>query len=426
MIADDRVHPPARAWTALHTPTWLWRLALAALALLGATQLWSILSQSPWVWHDFTQDHVAIREALGGRNPYLPQNAQIAELFNIAAPKGPAYSFHPPTTLVFFLPLAALPYPAAFVAWDLVNLASLWAIVYLTARCLARPLEPLPSLAVALGLVAVWPLRENFVEGQINIPVATGLVAYWYWLRDRRAGKAGLALAAAVALKPIAGLFVLYAAWRREWRLLLFAAAGLALFGLLGAILAGPDGVRDYVSTAYPTHADLWPGYPDNASPEGFFTRLFGPDPWKRPSFPTPGLASALTLVSWVVLVGLLCAALGRRAPLHSRLDLEFAAVGAALLLVTPIIWPHYYVVLLAPLAILAARLIDVRAWALLAALVIAVLVLCVPRNDLVPRGMGNVQLFALLAIYAVALHQLWRSLTPFPPPPSLGEGAVE
>ena len=382
------------------------RIALLAMAALGVVQLVGILQQSPWVWHDFTQDHVAIQEALAGRNPYETQNARIAELFNIPPPRGPAYSFHPPTTLVFFLPLAPLPYRAAFVVWDLVNLACLWAIVHLTARGIGLRLTWPQSGALALGLVAVWPLRENFVEGQINVPVAAGLVAYWYCLRLARPELAGAALAAAVALKPLAGLFVLYALWRSQWRVLVSAAACLGVFALIGGALAGPDGVRQYVAVAYPTHADLWPGYQDNASPQGLFTRLFGPNPWRRPPYPTPGLATALTLATWAIVVGLLLALLGRR-PAGERLNVEFAALGATMLLVTPIIWPHYYVVLVAPLAILAGRMIERRAWRLLAVLALAILVLCVPRNELLPRGLGNLHLPALLAVYALALVEL-------------------
>ena len=411
MIADQtagRLEGASKAPTrAPLAPVQVWaaRTALVAMGVVGALQLWAVLQHSPGVWHDFAQDHVAIQEALAGRNPYEPQNARIAELFNIPPPRGAAYSFHPPTTLVFFVPLAPLPYRAAFVAWDIVNLLCLWSIVYLTARAIERPLGVLTSGALALGLSAVWPIRENFVEGQINLPVAAGLVAWWYAVLRGRHGLAGTSLGAAVALKPLAGLFLLYVAWRRQWRLLGYAVATLAVFAIAGAALSGLEGVRQYVTTAYPTHAQLWPGFPDNASPQGLFSRLFGPNPWGRPVWPTPGVATALTLASWAVLLALLFLRLGRKTPSPASLNLEFAALGATMLLVTPIIWPHYYVVLLAPLAVLAAQLSQTREWAWLVALAVAVMVLCIPRNDLVP--LGNAQLPALLLIYMVAVKQL-------------------
>ena len=174
--------------------------------------------------------------------------------------------------------------------------------------------------------------------------------------RSARDGRtlAGFALATAVALKPLAGLFILWALWRREWRLLASVAVTLAVYGLVGIGLSGIQGTVDYVTTAYPLHAELWPGYPDNASPQGFFTRLFGPSPWRpRPPYPIPGVAQALTLATWALSVALLFWRIGWPRPDAERLNREFAALGATMLLVTPIIWPHYYVVLVAPVAVI-------------------------------------------------------------------------
>jgi hypothetical protein len=392
---------------------------LGAAALYGAWQLLTALQTGPYVWHDFAQDYIAAEDVLAGRNPFRPQNERVGQLFNIPPPKeGPAYSFHPPTTIPFFLALAPLPYTVAFVIWDLVQLACLWCIVDLTARALGRPLSPTLGVVVALALVGVWPIRESFVEGQLNIPVTAGIVGCWYALRVRRPGLAGAALALAVALKPLAGLFVLWAIWRREWQLLLVAGATLLAFAIVGIALSGVQGTTDYVTVAYPTHADLWPGYKDNASPQGFYTRLFGPSDWRpRPPYPLPGVRRLLTLATWAVAVGLLFWRLGRARPTAERLNREFAALGATMLLVTPIIWPHYYAVLLAPVAVFVAWLWHRRQWAWLVLLGVALLVLWVPRDlhtwlerqSLAPRAYGTLQLPALLAVYLVGLVCLGR-----------------
>ena len=413
MIADRRVQhtssPPA-VWQSAGV-----RIAVfIVLACLGLWQLATIAQGSPYAWHDFTQDYVAAEDVLASRNPYLPQNERLGQLFNMAPPKeGPAYSFHPPTTIGFFLPLALLPYPAAFVVWDLVQVACLGLIVAVTASALGRPLAPLTLAAVTLGLIAVWPLRENFVEGQLNVAVAAGIAGCWWALRARRPVLAGVSLAVAVALKPLVGLFILWALWRRQWRLLAGAAGALVAFGIVGITLAGVQGTLDYVTTAYPMHAELWPGYQDNASPQGFFTRLFGPSPWRpRPPYPVAGLSTALTLTSWAAVVALLFWRLGWQQPTPERLNREFAALGATMLLVTPIIWPHYYVVLVAPVAVMTAYLFQRRAWWLLAMLALSLAVLWVSRDlfqwlsrsDLAPRTFGSFQLPALLAVYALSL----------------------
>jgi len=402
--------------------------ALIVVALLGGWQLLTALQTSPFAWHDFTQDYVAAEDVLAGRNPYRPQNERIRQLFNIPAPKeGPAYSFHPPSTIPFFLPIALLPYPVAFIVWDILQVGCLGVIVYVTANALGRPLAPLTLVALTLGLIAVWPLRENFVEGQLNVAVTAGIAGCWYALRSRRPVLAGIALATAVALKPLVGLFILWAVWRREWRLLVATGVTLAVYGLVGIGLAGFQGTLDYITMAYQMHAELWPGYQDNASPQGFYTRLFGPSPWRpRPPYPMAGLAQGLTLTTWVAAVALLFWRIGWRRPDAERLNREFAALGATMLLVTPIIWPHYYVVLVAPVAVMAAYLWRRQTRWLLLVLALALLVLWVPRDlfqwisrsDLAPRTMGSFLLPALLAMYGLGLAGLGRRPGPVETPP--------
>jgi len=419
VIAERAATPSAAPRAATRTRLVVGLALLAILASFGAWQLLAALQTSPYHWHDFAQDYIAAQDVLAGRNPFRPQNERVGQLFNIPTPnEGPAYSFHPPTTIPFFLPLAPLPYTAAFVVWDLVQLLCLWAIVDLTARALGQRLSVPLGAGIALALVAVWPICESFVEGQLNIPVAAGIVACWYALRIGRPGRAGVALALAVALKPLAGLFVLWALWRRQWRLLFAAGATLAVFTVAGVALSGVQGTVDYVTLAYPMHASLWPGYQDNASPQGLYTRLFGPSDWRpRPPYPTPGLSRILTLATWAGAVGLLFWRLGWREPDAERLNREFAALGATMLLVTPIIWPHYYAVLIAPVAVFVAYLWWRRAWAWLGLLALALVVLWVPRelhawlerHALAPRAYGTFQLPALIAVYAVGLVCLGR-----------------
>ncbi|MFN8522487.1 MAG: glycosyltransferase family 87 protein [Chloroflexota bacterium] len=393
-----------RSWLSRRLP---WVIAVGAVA--GAFQLVQIAQRSPYVWHDFTQDHVAVREAFAGRNPYLPQNSRIAELFGKGPPeKEPAYSFHPPTTLVFFVPLVALDYRDAFVAWMVVSAAAMGWIGYVVLVALGQPGRPWLAAGLGLTLVNVWPLRENFIEGQLNVVVAAAIAAYWLGLRRGAPALSGIALAAAVALKPLAAVFVLYAFWRLQIKVLAWSAVAMALFAVAGVALAGLEGTATYVSTAYPLHAALWPGYHDNASPEGLFTRLFGPTPWKPwPLFPVAGLAWILTLATWGLALALLFACLGRGRPEDERLDAELAALGCTMLLVTPIIWPHYYVVLVAPLAVLTAQAVRRVDRVGLAILLVSVLILMIPRNELTPRLLGTIHLPALIAIYVQSLRAL-------------------
>jgi len=189
---------------------------------------------------------------------------------------------------------------------------------------------------------------------------------------------------AAFALKPIPGLFFLYFAWRRDWRLLIAAGATVAVLSIVGVGLSGPEGARLWATVNYPSHADVWPGYPDNASVRGFFTRIFGPSEWRpRPRYPMP-YASMLLWAASGALLTLLAIRVAKSGPRISdsgasrsaldvalwglttppplgrddpRGDPEIAVVTILTLLVTPIVWPHYYVVLVMPIAVVATYL---------------------------------------------------------------------
>jgi len=94
------------------------------------------------------------------------------------------------------------------------------------------------------------------------------------------------------------------------------------------------------------------------------------------------------------------------------RADLEIAVLTILTLLVTPIIWPHYYVVLVAPVAVICVYIWRSTARWLLAVLALSLLVLWLPRDlhqwlsrfEVVPRSLGTLQLPALLVMYGLGL----------------------
>ena len=142
-------------------------------------------------------------------------------------------------------------------------------------------------MLLALALIVLPAIRECFEEGQLNVVVAAGMVGCWAARRSGRSGLAGVLLGVAFALKPIPGLFFLYYAWRRDWRLLLAAGATVVALSVVGVGLSGLEGARLWATVNYPSHAEVWPGYPDNASVRGYFTRIFGPSDWRpRPRIP--------------------------------------------------------------------------------------------------------------------------------------------
>jgi Glycosyltransferase family 87 len=366
-------------------------LVWIGLAILAAVGVWLLIA----AWQeglsggrDFVQDYAAVIKIGQGRNPYEPYNDVTQELFGGPPHRGPLYSFHAPSSLplvIWLLPFAKLwGYAGAFLTWGVVSLLALWSICWLTMRAIGPPRPALAGLLAALALIILPAIRESFEEGQLNVVVAAGMVGCWSARRSGRSGLAGVLLGGAFALKPIPGLFFLYYAWRRDWRLLGAAMATVALLAVIGVGLSGLDGARLWATVNYPSHADVWPGYPDNASVRGFFTRIFGPSDWRpRPRFPLPYAAALLWAASGALLTlaAIVAARAGTRRPPDAgpttafaaalwglttaprisrddpRGDLEVAVLTILTLLVTPIVWPHYYVVLVMPIAVITTYL---------------------------------------------------------------------
>ena len=407
--------------------SWLGWAVLGLAAAAGMVRLAGALVEGMSSGHDFVQDYAAIHAIVSGKNPYEPYNDVTQALFGGPPHRGKLYNFHAPSSLIFFLPLLPLPYGGAFVAWGLLSLACLWAVCAVVLKMLGVAKPAVIGGLGALGLVALPPIRENFLEGQLNAVVAAGMVGMWAAQRSGRSTLAGMCLGAAFALKPIPGLFYLYYLWRREWRLLVTASLVFGLFNLIGLGLAGLDGFWLYATVNYPDHASYWPGYPDNASLRGLFTRLFGPDTWQRPAFPLPGAALALWIASSVALAGLAWLAARRADRTLEQADLEFAALGVLSLLATPIVWPHYYVVLVPALLILVSRLWRGAwrgrrwGWLGLAILTVQIGLLSTAHYEEPYREVGTQQLVALLLTYGVAVAVLRPH--PQPPLPKRGRG---
>jgi hypothetical protein len=122
-------------------------------------------------------------------------------------------------------PWSSLPPLEAKRRWLILNLALLLLTAFLLTRFTKLGWE---RIALLIFLTFI-PLRDEFLFGQMHLVVLLLLtLAAWLFFRDSQI-LSGISLAIAAALKIFPALFVIYFAWKRQWR----AAIGLAL-GLVG------------------------------------------------------------------------------------------------------------------------------------------------------------------------------------------------
>jgi hypothetical protein len=261
----------------------------------------------------------AVDSVLHGHSPYPSLDDPILD-----EQKGYVY---PPQLLFFLMPLAALPVALA----STLVAAGMIALLLLTLRVL----EVRDVRCYAATLLWV-PAISGVLLSNLSIPLAFALAVVWRYRDTVRAP--GLALGLTVSAKFLLWPMLVWTAATRRLRTTAVALAIGVLVTLGAWALIGFDGLT---------------GYPD------LLRRLS--DLQSERSYSLAGMASTLGLPSAVgsaatVLVGgallVACVVLARR----KDEERSFTCAVAATLALSPIVWLHYLVLLLVPLAILRPR----------------------------------------------------------------------
>jgi hypothetical protein len=292
----------------------------------------------------------AAKMILHGTNPFPPPGADLSSGQN---------RIFPIPAVALFIPLTILP--------------AMWAAIVVTVILLVLLAATLWVMGVrdwrVYGLVFMWPPALAAVQTG-NITILLGLLVAVAWRYRERTWISGLALGAAIALKLFLWPLLVWLLAIRRYR---GAAVGAGL-GLVGGFLA----VLPFTSL----HAYV--------RLENNLGKVFGRDSYNLTGLFAQGHLGSKTvavLLSYAIGLGILLFS-------YSRRSLALGIVAS--LVLSPIVWTHYFVLLAVPLAIRWPRLApawfvplimvvcagthyDVRAWHIVVALtVLALLALVV------------------------------------------------
>jgi hypothetical protein len=368
--ANGRERPdlwdPASAWPAGRK--WIWAVLAGFVVIAqGPTSLKDL--RVTWEeGNDFFQDWASARNVQEGRPAYLPLAESVARhVPTVAGSRSPTahlpWNAHPPTSILVTLPLAGLDYPQAGTAWNVLCLAALAASLGLIARELNFPVPAWSILPIAaLGLLCS-PIRTQISQGQWNAPLLLLLTLAWVALRRGRDSWAGFCVGTAITLKLFPVFFLLDFAIQRRWRAL-FGGCLWAFAGILATIaVLGLDAFRDYDNRVLPTLHAFRSGWA-NVSIPAFWAKNFASGAshyglYIEPVIRAPFMASVGTVLSY----GFVLAAtfffvnrsIGENA-LRCQ-DLCTCLTIVTMLLLAPICWDHYLLLLALPLAMIWSRL---------------------------------------------------------------------
>jgi alpha-1,2-mannosyltransferase len=341
----------------------------ATLAVAGAT-----------LGYDFLAYHAAAARVLGGLPAYDT---------SFEAAGGFGLFYYPPTFIPLVLAFGALPPGLATWAWTGLLLASF------AVGVAALPVSSRVRWLTVLLAAQSWPFLYAIKLGQVG-PILFMLFALgWRWVDTRPVGLgASAALGAAIKLQP--GLILLWALLTRRWLAVAAGVLTLLVVAAAATVVAGPQAWTDFLLLVGRVADPI--ATPHNVTP-GAIAYTLGA---------SRELASSIQWLSMAVAIVAVGFAAFR---LPSAPSFLVAVIASQLL--SPILWDHYAMLLLLPVAWLVDR---GHWWAIGAALVTSVVLVGAIPPWVYPAAFW----VTLLAIVGVGLRGSDRAIAAGLRPPIL------
>lgn len=339
---------------------WIWVGLAVLVSIQQGPSFVESLRPIPTEGVDFFQEWSSANCFLDGRPIYTRHAETIPRYLGLSADSARSdrvlieidVNAHPPPSVFLAIPLAPLPYADAVCVWNCLSLLALAVSLLWLFRRLGISFTAWSVFPTVTILLLSNPLRQQVNHGQFNLLLLLLFLAIWLTSRVGQQRLAGVLLAVATAVKLFPGLIFVYFALRREWRVVSVGVVSTLAIGIAAGYAFGWESYRTYIFEVVP-QVNAYRGGWLNSSLVGFCTRLFDPvavnehvEPLYRSPLLTKLTAGALCLVvvaAWSRVV------LKAKSP--DDCDRAFGLGITAMLLVSPITWDHYFLLLLLPLA---------------------------------------------------------------------------
>ena len=326
----------------------------------------------------YTQYALKIRHSEHGmRSAFLRWKTQLEDLDD-GVNVWDKYAYpNPPIMALLLKPFLVLPPTLGASLWfgckALLALAAILGVLSL----LDSPERPFPSWGKALAVfLCLRPIEGDLVHGNVTLLILFLVVASLGAFCQRRDVLAGLLLGLSIACKLTPALFIPYLLWKRAWKTLIAAGAGVIVFVFIIPGLAfGWSNNLDYLRSWHrqmvaPYAAGVVSSEHKNQSLPGLLHRMLCDEPSfseyvgaRKIVLETHNVASLDRPIAQGIVVG--CMALFALLAMgfcrasseeRSRLQLtaEFSVVVLGMLLFCERTWKHHCVTLLLPFAVLS------------------------------------------------------------------------
>jgi Glycosyltransferase family 87 len=311
-------------------------LPVVAVAVFAGFLAFTIAIAGDTLGFDFLAYHAAASRVLNGQPPYD---------LSFDAVGGFGLFFYPPAFLPLVLPLGGL--DASVATWA-------WTAILISAFAVGVAILPV-SRSVRWWIVLLaglsWPFLFAVKLGQVGPLLFLAFGAGWRWMDDPVRLGASAALGTAIKLQP--GLILGWAILTRRWRAAAYGGLFLVVICLVVTLIVGTTPWTDFVTLMLKLADPI--SNERNTAPGAVMYQLGA----SRDAARLVQLASSAVAVTLVVVAALRATAVA-----------SYLVAVVASQLVSPILWDHYAMLLLLPVAYLLS--IGWR-WAVLIPLATAV-----------------------------------------------------
>ncbi len=354
---------------ASQTPTGrIIRLAAAAImVVLGLKHFPEFLVPPTSYLKDFLQEYVMARAALVGTDLYLPVDLLAKQYAgHLDWVVFPHPSPHPPPVALLFIPLSLLSYVTAANAWLILGLTFLTLSIYLLARTLEVRLPIWGAILIVIGCLSWTPVYDDIIWGNMNSIMLLLLVGAWAAIRSGRSATGGLLLGCAILFKPIPWPLVLLLAARREWRSAIASCCTIAAGYVLAGLILGPARILEYLTEIVPSTTAVYRAFWQNMSLWSVGWRVFSGTSIAAVGDKIQAQITAPPLVDWPSAAPIVAAAVPAAVLVltvaltwrHRSFDTAFSVMLCTSILVSPVSWEHYQVMLAIPIALATHELV--------------------------------------------------------------------
>ncbi|MGH2513916.1 MAG: glycosyltransferase family 87 protein [Candidatus Limnocylindrales bacterium] len=301
------------------TARWLpWAAILSLVVFVGPV----LLSAGSTLGYDYAAYAGAAQRLVHGQ-PLYDVTVNVAGGF--------ALYLYPPPFVFLAVPFALL--PASLGTWPWIGAM---AVAFFAGVALLPVRREVRWAIVLLGGLS-WPLAYSLKLGQVGPLLFLLFAAGWHWLD--RPGRLGTAIALGTMIKVQPAILLGWALLRRRARVIVAAIVVLAVGALAATLLTGLGTWSDYVGLLRQVSAPVTT--PHDFTPGAIAFQFGLPE----------GPASAIQLASIVAVLGVTV-----WTALRSPAEVGYLTAVTASQLLSPVLWDHYAMLLLLPVAWLLER----------------------------------------------------------------------